>query len=131
VLAKEAGAKKIIPLAVSAPVHCALMLPAAERLAKHIDSIAISEPRVPVIHNVDALPRDSVGAIRQALIDQMASPVRWRDTVEYFAAHSVTRAIECGPGKVLSALVRRTAREIETCAMNSRADIDATLALIK
>jgi len=129
-LAKDAGAKKIIPLAVSAPVHCALMLPAAERLAEHISSIEIGMPTVPVIHNVDARPRDSVEAIRQALIEQMAAPVRWRDTVEYFAAQNVSCAIECGPGKVLSALVKRTARAIDTFSINSRAEIEAAVAAL-
>ena len=69
--AKDAGAKKIIPLAVSAPVHCDLMLPAAARLAEHIKGIEIKMPGIPVIHNVDARPRDEVGGIREALIDQM------------------------------------------------------------
>ena len=129
-LAKTAGAKKVVPLAVSAPVHCALMLPAAERLAAHIAGIEITAPRCPVIHNVDARPRDSVDGIRDALIAQMAAPVRWRDTVEYFAAHGVAATIECGPGKVLSALVKRTARTIKTHAVNDREQIDAAIAAL-
>jgi [acyl-carrier-protein] S-malonyltransferase len=124
-LAKEAGAKKVIPLAVSAPVHCALMLPAAEQLAEHIAGLTIRLPNVPVIHNVDACPRDSVEGIREALIAQMASPVRWRDTVDYFSTVGVGCAIECGPGKVLSALVRRTDRSIAVSAINNREQIEA------
>lgn len=124
-LAQEAGAKKVIPLAVSAPVHCALMIPAAERLAEHIAGLTIRLPEVPVIHNVDARPRDSVEGIREALIAQMASPVRWRDTVEYFSSVGVGCAIECGPGKVLSALVRRTERSIAVSAINNREQIEA------
>ena len=113
-LATEAGAKKIVPLAVSAPVHCALMLPAAERFAERLAEIDIQRPQVPVIHNVDARARDDVAGIRQALIEQMARPVRWQDTVEFFVDAGVGLTIECGPGKVLSALVRRTARALKT-----------------
>ena len=126
-LARAAGAKKVIPLAVSAPVHCALMLPAAARLAEHINGIQISMPETPVIHNVDAKPRENVIDIRSALIDQMASPVRWRDTVEFFAANGVGSAVECGPGKVLSALVRRTAKSIKTYALSDSDSIKAAI----
>ncbi len=119
-LAKTAGAKKVIPLAVSAPVHCALMLPAAERLATHIESIDIRMPKIPIIHNVDARARSDVAGIRQALIDQMASPVRWRETVEFFTTNDVDVTVECGPGKVLSALVKRTNRKIKTHPINDR-----------
>jgi len=129
-LASAAGAKKIIPLAVSAPVHCALMLPAAERLAEHISGIDIKMPGTPVIHNVDAKPRTGIDAIREALIAQMASPVRWRDTVDYFHTNSVGCAVECGPGKVLSALVRRTAKSIKVAAINSREQIEAASAIV-
>lgn len=127
-LATEAGAKKVIPLAVSAPVHSDLMLPAAERLAEHIKGIEIRMPEIPVVHNVDAKPRSDVDGIRRALIDQMASPVRWRDTVEYFAANGVRSAIECGPGKVLSALVRRTDKSIKTYAPGDRTAINTVIA---
>lgn len=126
-LATKAGAKKIIPLAVSAPVHCDLMLPAAARLAEHINGIEIKLPEIPVIHNVDAKSRNNVNDIRDALIDQMASPVRWRDTIEYFAASGVDTAIECGPGKVLSALVRRTSKAIKTHTLMHRESIDAVI----
>ena len=127
-LAREAGAKKVIPLAVSAPVHCDLMLPAAERLAEHITGIEIRLPETPVIHNIDAKPRYDIDDIRKALIGQMASPVRWRDTVDYFAANGVGNAVECGPGKVLSALIRRTAKTIKTYALSDRSSIDAAIA---
>ena len=127
VLATKAGAIKVIPLAVSAPVHCDLMLPAAARLAEHINGIEISLPEIPVIHNVDAKSRDNVVDIRDALIGQMASPVRWRDTVEFFAANGVGSAIECGPGKVLSALVRRTSKAIKTYALRDADSINAVI----
>jgi [acyl-carrier-protein] S-malonyltransferase len=126
-LAKEQGAKKVIPLAVSAPVHCALMEPAAKRLAEHIKKIKISIPEVPIIHNVDAKPRDTKEEIQNALIAQMASPVRWRDTVDYFTANDVTNTAECGPGKVLSALVRRTNKSIQTGSLNDRESIESMI----
>jgi [acyl-carrier-protein] S-malonyltransferase len=126
-LALESGAKKVIPLAVSAPVHCALMLPAAERLAEHIQNIEIAMPDIPIIHNVDATPRTSVDGIRSALIAQMASPVRWRETVEYFAENDIGATIECGPGKVLSALVKRTCKAIKTRPIADRATIDSAI----
>jgi len=127
VLATQAGARKIIPLAVSAPVHCALMLPAAERLAEHINGIEIQMPEIPVIHNVDARPRDTVAGIREALIGQMASPVRWRDTIDFFSSNGVDSAVECGPGKVLSALVRRTSKAIKTYALSDKENINAVI----
>jgi len=130
-LAKEAGAKKVIPLAVSAPVHCDLMLPAAKRLAEHIAGIEIVMPEIPVIHNVDAKPRHNVADIREALIGQMASPVRWQNTVEYFDANDVRETIECGPGKVLSALVRRTCKTIATHALGDRESSEKVIAELK
>lgn len=126
-LATKAGAKKIIPLAVSAPVHCDLMLPAATRLAEHINGVQINMPEIPVIHNVDAKPRKNVNDIRAALIAQMASPVLWRNTIEYLAKKNVTSAIECGPGKVLSSLVRRTAKSIKTYSLSDKSSIDAVI----
>ncbi len=127
-LATNAGAKKIIPLAVSAPVHCDLMLPAATRLAEHINGIQIHLHVIPVLHNVDAKPRKSVIDIRAALIAQMASPVLWRNTIEYFAKNNVTSTIECGPGKVLSSLVRRTTKSIKTYSLNDKSSIDSVIA---
>tara|TARA_Y100000588_G_C14230140_1_gene914900 strand:+ start:494 stop:1405 length:912 start_codon:yes stop_codon:yes gene_type:complete len=126
-LATNAGAKKIIPLAVSAPVHCDLMLPAATRLAEHINKVQIETPEIPVIHNVDAKPRKDVMDIRSALISQMASPVLWRNTIEYFVENSVTSAIECGPGKVLCSLVRRTTKSIKTYSLSDKDSIAAVI----
>ena len=123
-LAKDAGAKKIIPLAVSAPVHCDLMLSAAARLAEHIKGIEIKMPGIPVIHNVDARSRDDVAGIREALIDQMAAPVRWRDTIDYFLTRGVDSTVECGPGKVLSGLVKRTSKTIKTYTLLDREGIE-------
>ncbi len=126
-LAKKAGAKKVIPLAVSAPVHCALMLPAADRLAQHIENIEIKMPKIPIIHNVDAQSREDVAGIRSALIAQMASAVRWRETIEFFGSNDVDTTIECGPGKVLSALVKRTNRNIKTHQISDRDGITSVI----
>lgn len=126
-LALAAGAKKVIPLAVSAPVHCDLMLPAARRLAAQLAGIEIRMPKIPVVHNLDARPRHRSEAIREALIGQMASPVRWRDTIEYFGANGVGGTVECGPGRVLSALIRRTVKTMKTYTLHDRASIDAAI----
>ena len=126
-LALDAGAKKVIPLAVSAPVHCALMSPAAERLAAHIKTIDIAMPDIPIIHNVDAKSRTNVDDIRAALIAQMASAVRWRETVEHFVENGIGTTVECGPGKVLSALVKRTSKAIKTLPIADRATIDSAI----
>ena len=125
--AKEAGAKKVIPLKVSAPVHTEIMRAAADRLAEKIAAISITLPGVKVLHNVDVQARDDADAIRQALYDQMFSPVLWADTVSYFSQQSVETVIECGAGKVLSGLVKRTARQINTLQICDKESIEKAL----
>ena len=109
-LAKEKGAKRTIPLLVSVPSHCALMKPAAERLARHLSEIELQPLKIPVIANVDALPIESAEAAKRALIRQLAAPVLWVDTIERMLQEGISVFIEIGPGTVLSALVRRMAR---------------------
>ena len=105
------GAKRVVPLPVSAPFHCALMKPAEERLAPELRSLPTAEPRVPIVANVDAEPkRTAVDAI-EALVRQVSSPVRWEDVVRRLAREGVTKYIEIGPGNVLSGMVRRLHRE--------------------
>ncbi|MEM7466047.1 MAG: ACP S-malonyltransferase [Pseudomonadota bacterium] len=128
--AKEAGAKKIIPLKVSAPVHTEIMRAAADRLAEKLAAIEIRPPSVPVLHNVDVIPRDEPDAIRQVLYDQMFSPVQWSDTVSFFTSKGVSAVIECGPGKVLSGLVRRIDRGIDTLQISDKPSIKAALATL-
>jgi [acyl-carrier-protein] S-malonyltransferase len=109
---RERGAKKAVPLPVSAPFHCALMQPAAERLRPVLDALLVSDPRIPVVTNVDAAPAALGDEVRVALARQVASAVRWVESVEAMAAMGVTEALEIGPGAVLAGLVRRIRREI-------------------
>jgi [acyl-carrier-protein] S-malonyltransferase len=101
------GAKKAIPLAVSAPFHCALMAPARERMRPLLEAATFSSARFPVVTNVDAAPVSDGAALRDALVRQIDAPVRWVETVRGLAAQGVTRALEIGPGAVLAGLLRR------------------------
>lgn len=117
-LAAAAGAKRAIPLAVSVPSHCALMRPAAERLQEIIAGIGLSAPRVPVIHNVDVRSHSEADEIREALARQLWQPVRWSATIGKLIGEGVVRFVECGPGKVLSGLNRRIARDVASLALD-------------
>lgn len=109
--ARQLGAKRVIPLPVSAPFHCALMKPAEERLAPELRALPVVDPRVPVVANVDAQPkRDGASAI-EALVRQVSMPVRWEDSVRRLASEGVRAYVELGPGSVLSGLVRKIHRE--------------------
>jgi len=105
------GAKRAVPLPVSAPFHCSLMEPARERLAGVLAAIPFSDPRMPVYSNVDALPVSSGTAARDALLRQVVAPVRWEDLVERMVAAGIRTFVEVGPGRVLTGLVRRISRE--------------------
>jgi len=106
-IAKEKGAKRALLLPVSVPSHCALMKPAAERLAQRLNEITINSPSIPVINNVDVAICDNADAIREALTKQLYSPVRWVETIQKMHADGVDNLIECGPGKVLTGLNKR------------------------
>jgi [acyl-carrier-protein] S-malonyltransferase len=106
--AKARGAKRAMLLPVSAPFHSSLLAPAAERLARRLADVDFASPWVPVVHNVDVTTHDTAAAMRDALARQAASPVRWTDTMRYLVAHGVTSVVECGPGRVLAGLARRT-----------------------
>lgn len=110
-IAKEQGAKRVAPLAMSVPAHCALMAPAADRLTAQLAEIPLRQPQVSVLHNVDARPRANTEAIRKALVDQLVCPVLWSDTVRAIgqAVYQPNGAlfVECGPGKVLTGLCKR------------------------
>jgi [acyl-carrier-protein] S-malonyltransferase len=116
-LAKARGAKKVVPLAVSVPAHCALMAPAAHKYRAFIEKVSIETPAIPVIHNADIASHTSADSIRAALLAQLAQPVRWQETIELFATSGVTRALECGPGKVLGPLIKRCASGISTASL--------------
>jgi [acyl-carrier-protein] S-malonyltransferase len=119
------GAKRAVLLPVSAPFHSSLMKPAGVRLAAKLASVAIVAPAIPALHNVDAQVKTTPDAIRAALATQAASPVRWVQTIEAFAARGVTHVVECGPGRVLTAMSRRIDRNLKSLALDAGADIDA------
>ena len=128
--AKARGAKRAIMLPVSAPFHCQLMRPAAERLAGYLANVAVDPPAVPVMHNVDAREAETADAIRAALSAQAASPVRWVETVRAFVAQDITRIVECGPGKVLTGLTKRIAPDVAALPLNDGDAIAAAIAEI-
>jgi [acyl-carrier-protein] S-malonyltransferase len=126
-LARERGAKKAIPLPVSAPFHCRMMEPAARALASDLNAAPFRDLDVPLFTNVDARPIARGDEAREALIRQVASPVRWEETILAMAAEGVTRFIEVGPGKVLSGLVRKIVKDGSVASVNGPADIEKLL----
>ena len=123
--AVEAGARKAIPLPVSAPFHCALMEPARARLAPVLERIAFRDPAVPVFTNVDAAPVATGAAARDALLRQVCSPVRWEDLVLRMAASGIDTFVEVGPGRVLAGLVRRIRKDLRVLPAGDPAEIEA------
>ncbi|MCG8324458.1 MAG: ACP S-malonyltransferase [Thiotrichales bacterium] len=117
--AREAGAKRSVLLPVSVPSHCALMTGAAEKLEAELNTIDIRTPSVPVIHNVDAAARPDASGIRAALVEQLHQPVRWTDCVKQLAKHEIDCVMECGPGKVLSGLIKRIDRQLECTGLGT------------
>lgn len=130
-IANERGAKRAVSLPVSVPSHCSLMRPAAERLSAHLDGISLSAPLIPVLHNVDACSRRDVSSIRQALVEQLYSPVRWAESVRRLAAEGVAVVLEMGPGKVLSGLIRRIDRSLDVIPVLDPASLDKALAKLE
>ncbi|UXI69646.1 ACP S-malonyltransferase [Tahibacter amnicola] len=124
----ELGIKKVVKLAVSVPSHCALMRGAADALAERMAALAWSLPSVPVIQNADAKASETLDDIRGALHRQLFLPVRWTECVQALAARGVTRAVECGPGKVLTGLIKRIDKSIEGRAVGQPADLEQALA---
>lgn len=130
-LCKAKGAKRAVMLPVSAPFHCSLMQPAAEKLAARLAGVAISAPRIPVVNNVDVAMVSDPAAIRDALVRQAASPVRWVETMRAMQASGVSHVFECGPGKVLAGLVKRCAEGVQGGAMSDLAGVDVAFAAVK
>jgi [acyl-carrier-protein] S-malonyltransferase len=124
---KAAGAKRAMVLPVSVPSHCALMRPAAERLAQRLETLDLALPRVPVIHNVDARAAADLGGLRDRLVAQLYRPVRWVETVESIAESGTPLAIECGPGKVLAGLAKRIRKGPSTLPVCDPASLAAAL----
>ncbi len=126
-LAKEHGAKRALPLPVSVPSHCALMRPAAERLAEALASIELRTPSVAVLHNADVAEHTAPAAIRDALVRQLHSPVRWVESMRAIADRGVGLIVECGPGKVLAGLNKRILDAVPGIALNDAAALDETI----
>ena len=127
--ARALGAKRAIPLAVSAPFHCALMKPAEERLAPELRALSASDPSVPVVANVDAEPKRTAVASIDALIRQVSSPVRWEEVVRRLIAEGVTTCIELGPGSVLAGLIKKIDRGVTVASIEDAAGLEAALKL--
>lgn len=125
--AKGAGAKRAMKLPMSVPAHCSLMAPAAERLAQRLDEVTVRTPEIPVLHNVDVSEAGAPDAIRERLVAQVRSPVRWTEIVRALAAAGVDMAVECGPGKVLAGLNRRIERGMGIAAVHDPDSLAKTL----
>lgn len=129
VLAKEKGAKRALPLPVSVPSHSTLMMPAAEKLLAHLQTITIKAPSVPVLHNTDVMSHTEPDAIRVALARQLHTPVRWVETVQALKAAGMETVIECGPGKVLAGLGKRIDDSLPALPLVDEASLQAALNL--
>jgi [acyl-carrier-protein] S-malonyltransferase len=126
-LAKAAGARRVIPLSVSAPFHCALMKPAEDQLAPLLRALSAEPPRIPVVANVDAEPKTTAEAAVDALIRQVSSPVRWEDVVKRLIADGATTFVELGPGNVLAGLVKKIDRGVTVMSVEDPAGLEALL----
>ena len=129
-LCKEAGAKRALPLAVSVPSHCALMKPAADQLSVSLESITLKAPTVSVLNNVDVKAETDADAIRNALVRQLYSPVRWTETVEKMSHSGVEVLVEIGPGKVLNGLTKRIVDSLQATSVNDVKSLDAVNELL-
>ncbi len=116
-LAKAKGAKRALPLPVSVPSHCALMQPAAVKLQEYLMNVHLNTPQIAVMHNADVLSYTDADKIKDALVRQLYSPVRWVETVQAVAAQGVIQSAECGPGKVLAGLTKRIVAELPCAAL--------------
>ncbi|TYP00252.1 [acyl-carrier-protein] S-malonyltransferase [Geothermobacter ehrlichii] len=124
-LAREKGAKRALPLPVSAPFHCPLMQPAADRLAAVLDQVTVRGLQVPVVTNVEAQVNRDAGRVRELLVAQVCAPVRWEESVGCMVGQGVDRFIEIGPGKVLAGLIKRMARGTRIETFGTTAELDA------
>jgi len=128
---KARGAKRAMPLPVSAPFHSSLLKPAGEKLKAYLEKVSLSSPRIPLINNVDVKIEAEPGKLKDALVRQAASPVRWVETIKKMADEGVTHIVECGPGKVLAGLVKRIDARVQGMAAADRATLEQALAVIK
>jgi [acyl-carrier-protein] S-malonyltransferase len=128
---KAKGAKRAMPLPVSAPFHSSLMQPAATRLRDALEQVAFSSPRIPLINNVDVSEESEPARIRDALVRQAAAPVRWVETVQRMAQLGATHVVECGPGRVLAGMVKRIDGTLRGVALTDRPSLEQALAAIR
>jgi [acyl-carrier-protein] S-malonyltransferase len=130
-LSKARGAKRVIPLAVSAPFHCPLMKPAEDRLAPELRALGVEDPAIPVVANVDALPKTSATDSIEALIRQVSSPVRWEAVVRRLVADGARQFVELGPGSVLSGLVKKIDRSVAVANVEDADSVSAALSMLR
>ncbi|MFN6061342.1 MAG: ACP S-malonyltransferase, partial [Burkholderiales bacterium] len=128
---KAAGAKRTLALPVSAPFHCAMMEPAAQRLRGHLLPLALGTPKIPVINNIDVTEETDAERIRDALFRQAFGPVRWVETMQRMQQHGVSHVVECGPGKVLAGMVKRISPELQSHALYDPVTLTETFAFLK
>jgi [acyl-carrier-protein] S-malonyltransferase len=128
---KARGAKRAVALPVSAPFHSSLLAPAAARLRERLAGVNLQPPRIPVVHNVDVSVHTTTEGMRDALVRQADHPVRWVECIQAMAARGATLVCECGPGKVLAPLVKRTVEGAEGRALVDRAAIEQAIATLK
>src|SRR6185503_6216643 len=128
---KARGAKRAMPLPVSAPFHSSLLKPAGEKLKAYLEKVSLNAPQIPVINNVDVNIETGADRIKDALVRQASSPVRWVEIVKRMADDGVTHVVECGPGKVLAGLVKRIDPRVQGFAAADRATLEQALAVIK
>ena len=128
---KARGAKRALPLPVSAPFHSTLMEPAAERLKGHIRGLLMGSPQFAVVNNVDVAIENEPARIKDALVRQAASPVRWVETIRRMVDSGVTHIVECGPGKVLAGMTKRIAPEVQSLTLHDRASLEAAIQAVK
>jgi [acyl-carrier-protein] S-malonyltransferase len=129
-LAKSAGAKKVVPLLVSVPSHCVLMRQAGEKLAKELDGVAIRDLRIPIVNNADARFLRASTELRPSLLKQISSPLYWEDSINALTASGIDTFLEIGPGKVLSGLVKRTAKDAKVLNVEDQKSMVETLAAL-
>lgn len=128
---KARGAKRALPLPVSAPFHSSLMRPAAERLRGYLEKVAVATPSATLVNNVDVAARTQAAEIKDALVRQAASPVRWVETIQKMRELGVTHVLECGPGKVLAGMVKRIDGALQSHALADKASLEQALAVLK
>ncbi len=130
-LAKAKGAKRALPLPVSAPFHSSLLKPASDRLAEYMKGVDFSVPKIPLINNVDVAIQNDPNAIKDALVRQVANSVRWVETIQKMASLGVTHIVDCGPGKVLAGMIKRIDSSINGLAIVDQTSLDAVLEALK